>query len=87
MGFQDEALRPTQASFSTIFLKICGRGESLWTATRLKTEVGVSKSMLPVKYFCSTEPLFVPFKFHGDHKTATKMRQIWLHSVLGILPD
>ena len=25
---------------------------------------------LPVKYFCSTKPLFVSVVFHGDHRTA-----------------
>ena len=35
--------------------------------------VGVNKAMLPVKYLCSTKPLFVSVKFNGVHKTATKI--------------
>ena len=73
MGFQDIAFLPTRASFSTTFLKNCGRGESLGTTTCPKTVVGVSKGMLPVKYFCSNKAFFVSVIFHGD-KIAKKMR-------------
>ena len=59
MGFRDVALMPPRASFSTTFLKNYGRGESLGTSTCLMTVVGVSKAMLPVKYFCN------PFLFQS----------------------
>ena len=39
MGFQDVEFQPSRASFSTMFLKICGRGESLVTITCLNTVV------------------------------------------------
>ena len=45
MGILDLAFLPSLASFSTTFLKYCGRGESLGTTTCLKTAVGVSKGM------------------------------------------
>ena len=32
----------------------------------LELSLGVSKGMLPVKYFCSISPLFVSFRFNGD---------------------
>ena len=75
MGFQDGAILHDRASFSTTtFQKNYGRDEGLRTTTCHKTVVGVSKAMLPEKYFCSIKPLFVSVKFNGDHKTATKMR-------------
>ena len=51
MGSQHVAFLLFRAGFSTTFLKNCGRDVSLGTATRLKTVVGVSKGILPVKYF------------------------------------
>ena len=68
-------------------MKSCGRGESLQTTTCLKTVVGVSKGMHPAKHFTPTRLLFVSVEFHGDRKTVTKLRLVWPHSVLGILPD
>ena len=53
----------------------------------LELWLGVSKGMLPVKYFCSTKFLLVSVEFHGDHKTAYKDEGIWPPLVLGILPD
>ena len=64
---------PSRVSFSTPFLINCGSGGWL-EITCLKTVVGASKGMLPVKYFCSTKPLFVSVEFHGDNKTVTKLR-------------
>ena len=58
MGYKDVAFLPSRASFSTTFLKICGRGENLWTAACHKAVEGLSKDMLPCKHFCSTKPLF-----------------------------
>ena len=41
----------------------------------LRLQLWVCKGMLPVEYFRSTKPLFVPVDCNGDHNTATKMRQ------------
>ena len=35
----------------------------------------------------ASRPIFVSAEFHEDHKTVTKLRCIWLPSVLGILAD
>ena len=40
MGFQDVLCLSSRASFSTTFLKNCGRGESLGNTTCPKTVVG-----------------------------------------------
>ena len=40
----------------------------------LKLWLGVSKGMLPVKYFLSIKAFFVLVEFHGDHKTVAMMR-------------
>ena len=58
MGFRDVAFLPSRASFSSTFLTNYDRGESLRTATSLKTVVGVSKGMLPVRYFRSDKASF-----------------------------
>ena len=49
MGSQDVAFLPSRASFSIVFAKICGRGEILGTTTCLRTVVGSSKGIFPVK--------------------------------------
>ena len=69
MDFQDVAFLP----FYTTFLKHCGRGEVLGTATCLNTVVGVSNGMLTVKYFCS-KFLFFPVLFFENHMTVTTLR-------------
>ena len=74
MSVQDVAFLPSHTSFSTTYLTNCGSGESLGTITCLITVVGVSKGMLPVRYFCSNKAPFVSVECHGDHKTVTKMR-------------
>ena len=51
MGFQYVAFLPSRASFFSTFLKNCDGVVSLGTTTYHKTVVGVSKGMLPVKYF------------------------------------
>ena len=43
------------------FLKDCGRGESLQTATCLKTAVGCKRVHVPVKYSCSNKTSFCVF--------------------------
>ena len=42
MGLQDVAFQQSRASFSTTFLKKCGRGKILGTTTCLKDVVGVN---------------------------------------------
>ena len=58
MGVQNVAFLPSLASFSTSFLDNCGGGESHWITTCLRTVVGVGKSILPVRYFCSNKTSF-----------------------------
>ena len=58
MGFQDVSFLPSRPGLYTTFLTNCGRGESLGTITCLRTVVGVSKGMLPVKYFHSNKASF-----------------------------
>ena len=74
MGFQDVLFLSSRASFSTTFLKNCCRGEGLRTTTCLKVVVGLSKGMLPVKYFCFNKAIFVLMEFHVDHNTVPKLR-------------
>ena len=57
MGFLDCEILLSRASFSTTFLKNCGRGESLQTTTCLKAVVGMSKGMLTVNIFYQTNSL------------------------------
>ena len=40
--------------------------------TCLRTVVGVSRGMIPVKY-APAKPLFVSVEFHVDHKTVTPL--------------
>ena len=40
----------------------------------LRLWLGVSKGMLPVKYFHSSHVPFVSFKFYEDHQTVTRLR-------------
>ena len=72
MGFKDIVFLASRARFSTTFINNCGGGESLWTTTCLRNVVGVSNSILPVKYFCSNDASFLSFEC--NHRTATKMR-------------
>ena len=48
-GFQDVAFLPSGASFSAIFLKNCGGGESLRSTTCLKTVVRSKQGHAPCK--------------------------------------
>ena len=74
MSFQDVVLLSSRASFHTTFLRQYDKCESLGTTTCIKTVVGVSKGMLPVKYFHLQQPLFVSMECHADHETVTEMR-------------
>ena len=49
MGFQDVAFLPSQASYYTTFLRNYGRGESLGTATCLRTVVEGRQGYPPCK--------------------------------------
>ena len=87
MGFQDAAILPARASFSTTFHKKYGRGESLGTAICLGTVVGINKGTIHIKYFRSTKPLSMSVEIQVDHMTVIKLRSIWQPSVLEMLPD
>ena len=67
MGFHDVEFLSSRACFCPTFLKKCGRGESLWTATCIKTIVGVSKGMLHIKYILFNKS-FWGQSFYEDHK-------------------
>ena len=85
MDLQDVALLSSRAGLSTTFVKNWGRVKSLGTITCPKTVGGVSNDMLPVEYFCSDKASSLcQSKFHGYHRTVTKMRKI---SALAILLD
>ena len=72
MGFQDVAFLPSRASFSTMFLKNCGRCKSLRTTTCPKTMAWAKQRHAPCKYSCTTKPLLRTAEFNGDHMTAYK---------------
>ena len=56
MGVQNVEILPSRASvLYHMSLTNCGICQGLGTAIRLKAEVGVSKGMLPVKYFRSNK--------------------------------
>ena len=75
MHFQDVWLLPSQASFSTIFLKKYGGCEGLWTTTCLRTVVEGNQGHAPSKIVLApTKPLFVSVKFHVNHMTITKLK-------------
>ena len=74
MTFQDVVFLPLPASFYTTFLMHCDRGYGLCTATWLKNVMGISKGRLPVKILCSNKSSPLAVSFHGDYKTATKLR-------------
>ena len=75
VGFQDVVFLPSQARFSTTFLKNCGRGEGLRTTICLETVVGGKQGRAPCKLlFLQQCFFFVSVKFHGDHWAVTKMR-------------
>ena len=59
MGYQDVAFLPSRASFSTTFLKNCGRGESLGTTTFLKTVVGGRQGHAPCEVLLLQQSLFL----------------------------
>ena len=58
MCFQNVAFLPSQASFSTTFLKIVVEVKASGPPIVLKLWLGVGKGMLPVKYFRSNKASF-----------------------------
>ena len=82
MGFHDVAFLPSRASFSTIFLRTCGRSETL----RTTTVAGVSKGIVPVKYLRCNKSTFC-FSRISLRSQGSLIDVIWPLSDLGILPD
>ena len=61
MGYQDVVFLSSLHSYCTIFLKNCGRGESLMTTTCPKTGCGKQGHQAPC---VPTKPLFVSVEYH-----------------------
>ena len=59
MGFQDVVFLPSCASFPPHFLRIVVGVKALGPPHVLRLLLGVSKGMLPVKYLCPTQGLFL----------------------------
>ena len=73
MGFQDVVLLPSRASFSTTFLKNCGRGESLGTTTCLITVVGGKQGHARCKIPLLQQSLFFVSVEFICHKVEVKL--------------
>ena len=58
MSFQDVAFLPSRNSFSTTFVKNCGRGGSLRITTCLITVVGGKQGRAPCNIFLLQQILF-----------------------------
>ena len=58
-GFQDVTFLPSWASFATTFLNKCDGGDSLWTATCLKSVVGGKQGHAPCKMLFLQQSLFL----------------------------
>ena len=69
MGFQDVAFLPPEIVFPPHFLKIVVEVGASGAPHVLGVWLGISKDMLPVKYFCSTKSLLCQSNF---------MEIIWL---------
>ena len=76
--FQDVVFLPSGASFSTTFLKNCGRGESLGSTTCLNAVVGVSKGMLSVEYSCSNKNCGWGNQGHALCRILLLQQKLWL---------
>ena len=75
-------------SFSTSFLRNCGRGESLWTTTHCESIVGGKQGYAVCKILLFHQMLIsVSIKFHGDDKTGTKFEVNLATFGFGILLD
>ena len=69
---QDVVFLSSRATFYAAYLRHCGRGEGLMSTTCVRTVVGVSKGMLPVRHLHSNiASCCVSCQFLGDHKTVT----------------
>ena len=73
IGFRIQRSCLPKVVFQPHFLQICDKGGSLKNTTCLKTVVGVSKGMLPVKYFRSNKASFVSVNLYGDRNTVKKL--------------
>ena len=58
IGFHDVVFLPSRASFSSTFLKNCGRGESLSTTTCIKAVVGGKQGHAPCRILSLQQCLF-----------------------------
>ena len=77
---------PFRASFPPLFLEILVEVNVSGPPHVLRLLLGVDKGILPVKYFCSTMPLFVLVEFNGEHMTAYEDEVKWPPSVWKVLP-
>ena len=59
MAFQDVMFLPSRNRFFTMFLKYCGRGESLVTTTCLRTVDGGRQGHAPFKTLLLQQGLFL----------------------------
>ena len=74
MSFQDVAFLSSRAGFPTTFKKIAVEVNILTQPHILQLWLGVSKGILPVKYFHSVKLFFVSVEFNDDHKTVSMLR-------------
>ena len=75
MGFQDvEFLPPSQATFLPHFLKIVIRVKASGPPPVLITVVGGKQGHASCGILSLQQSLFLSVKFHGDHRTVTKLR-------------
>ena len=66
MGFQDVEFLLSRANFPPHFLALVVEVKASGAPHVLKLLLGVSKGMLPVRYFCSNNIFFVSVEFHGN---------------------
>ena len=73
-GFSGCSFLPPELVFPPHFLKIVVELKASGPPHVLELWLGVSKGMLPVKYFCSTKPLFCQSNLMEIIRLLTKMR-------------
>ena len=69
MGFHDVGSYHLEQDTTPHFLNISSEVKTIC----LRNVVGVSKGMLPVKYYCSKTSCLMSLKFHVVHRTLTKL--------------
>ena len=72
MSLQDVEFLLSRASYSTTFLKNCGRGERIRSNTCPKTVVGDKQGHAPRRILSLPKASVVPVEFIGEQKTAYK---------------